>query len=317
MATKTILALAVGDPKSSQLIDHPNKLPGVRPYISGLIDGLAESGSRLGTDFVIDYRQNWLDYIVRGKAFTELPPDPALIYAMSTKVMRAAGDYTDGIPIVFPNCSEHGDEAYIQEGRATGFSAQRTQSAGECFNRFFMSVPSLNRVFIPHIDEHDICENALQLVMDAATKKAVEPLPILVKSHADLLDKLSGLPRRAPGTPATIGVHVLPVDLFFGATPEIIKWVQQEKNLPAFFPVTDWVTEAYGGAFGGYGVAQYTCGERTAAHVQQILSGSGPDADQLLSVTEAAGTDFDWAVSRAAATALEISTKIDAAARLL
>jgi len=317
MATKTILALAVGDPKFSQLIDHPNKLPGVRPYISGLIDGLAKNGSRLRTDFVIDYRQNWLDYIVKGRAFTELPTDPALIYAMSTKVLRAAGDYTDGIPIVFPNCSEHGDEAYVQEGRATGFSAQRTQSAGECFNRFFMSVPSLNQVFIPHIDEHDICENALQLVMDAARKKAVEPQPMLVKSHADLLDKLSGLPRRAPGTPATIGVHILPVDLFFGATPEIIKRVQQEKNLPAFFPVTDWVTEAYDGAFGGYGVPQYTCGERTAMHVKQILSRNGPDeAQPLLPVAEAADTDFDWAVSRAAADALGIS-KIDAGARLL
>jgi len=317
MATKTILALAVGDPKASQLIDHPNKLPGVRPYISGLIDGLAKSGCQLGTHYVIDYRQNWLDYIVGGGAFTDLPDDPALIYAMSTKVMRAAGDYTDGIPIVFPNCSEHGDEEYVKAGRATGFSAQRTQSAGQCFDRFFRSVPTLKRVFIPRIDEHDICENALQLVMAAAVEKGVEPVPVLVTTHADLLDKLSALPKRASGAPATMGVHILPVDLFFGATPEIIKCVQANKNLPAFFPVSDWVTEAYDGAFGGYGVPQRTCGQRTAAHVQQILSRDGPDASQrLLKVVEAAGSDFDWAVSRAAATALGLSN-VDPAARLL
>jgi ABC-type uncharacterized transport system substrate-binding protein len=315
MATKTILALAVGDPQNSQLIDHRNKLPGVRPYISGLIDGLASLGCQLGTHFVIDYRQNWLDYIVRGKAFTELPDDPALLYAMSTKVMRAAGDYTDGIPIVFPNCSEHGDEAYVRAGRATGFSAQRTQSSGDCFDRFFRSVPGLKQVLIPHVNEHDICENALQLVTDAATKKGVDPQPILVKSHPDLLDKLAGLPRREPGTPTTVGVHVLPVDMFFGATPDIIKSVQGKKNLPAFFPVTDWVTQAHGGAFGGYGVPQYTCGERTAKHVQHVLSGSG--AAQLPKVAVAAGSDFDWAVSRAAATALDIPTGIEATARLL
>src|SRR5580704_13173197 len=112
MATKTILALAVGDPKASQLIDHPNKLPGVRPYISGLIDGLDKIGCRLGADFVIDYRHNWLDHIVEGRAFKELPDDPALIYAMSTRVLRAAGDHMDGIPIVFPSVSRPDAEVH-------------------------------------------------------------------------------------------------------------------------------------------------------------------------------------------------------------
>ena len=42
MAPKTILALAVGDPKHSRRIDHPGKLPEVRPYIAGLIHGLLD-----------------------------------------------------------------------------------------------------------------------------------------------------------------------------------------------------------------------------------------------------------------------------------
>jgi ABC-type uncharacterized transport system substrate-binding protein len=309
MATKTILALAVGDPKASQLIDHPNKLPGVRPYISGLIDGLTKVGVRLGADFVIDYRQNWLDHIVKGTAFKELPADPDLIYAMSTRVLRAAGDHTVGIPIVFPSVSRPEGEPHVLAGRATGFAALRAQSAGECFNRFFKSVPSLKQVLIPSFDEHEPGDNALQLVIDAATKCGVDPKPIPVRSHQDLLDKLCALPARGQGEPALCGVHVLPVDMFFGATREIIKTVQEEKNLPAFFSVTDWVSEARGGAFGGYGVPQFKCGQRTAQHVQQILSG-GPDA-AFPAVVVAQTEDFDWAVSGAAAAALGLSAPTD------
>jgi ABC-type uncharacterized transport system substrate-binding protein len=315
MAPKTILALAVGDPKFSQLIDHPTKLDNVRPYISGLIDGLASFGHQLGTDFVIDYRQNWLDYIVKGQAFTELPNDPALIYAMSTKVMRAAGDHTEEIPIVFPNCSEHGDEQYVKAGRATGFSAKRTQTAGYCFDRFFRTVPTLKQVLIPHIDEHDISENALELVTDAAIKSGVDPQPVPVQSYPDLLEKLSKLPGRTPGM-ATIGVHILPVDMFFGATLDIIKGVQKEKKLPAFFPTDDWVPEACGGALGGYGVSQHTCGERTAGHVHRILWVNRPAAE-LPKVMEANESDFEWAVSRTAAAALDIKPPVDDGMRLI
>jgi ABC-type uncharacterized transport system substrate-binding protein len=222
---------------------------------------------------------------------------------MSTKVMRAAGDHTKGIPIVFPNCSEHGDERYVKAGRATGFSAKRTQTAGDCFDRFFMAVPTLERVLIPHVDEHDIAENALALVKSAAAGKGVEAKAILVRSYPDLLEQLSKLPARAAGT-ATTGVQVLPVDLFFGAIQDIIRLVQREKKLPAFFPTTDWVPDDCGAAFGGYGVRQYTCGERTAGHVHHILWANAGAA--LPTTKEALDTDFDWAVSASAAAALGI-----------
>jgi hypothetical protein len=52
----------------------------------------------------------------------------------------------------------------------------------------------------------------------------------------------------------------------------------------------------------------------TAPHVQRILSG-GPTAE-LLKVVAAAPTDFVWAVSRAAATALGTSIGPDLGARL-
>jgi ABC-type uncharacterized transport system substrate-binding protein len=314
MAPKTIMALAVGNPEDSKLIETADNLHSVRPYIRGLIDGLAGLGPQLGIDFVIDYKQNWLDYIMDGQPFTNIPSRPALIYAMSTKVMRAAGKHTKDISIVFPNSSEHGDEPYVKAGRATGFSARRTQTAGDCFDRFFRTVPTLKQVIIPYIDEHDICENALELVKDAAIKRKVEPRQLLVKSHSDLLKELSNLPLRERGEPATIGVHVLPVDLFFGAMREIIKGAQEKKNLPAFFPTTDWVPQAYGGAFGGYGVSQHKCGERTAGHVHQILSAP---AAELLKVIEATDSDFEWAISDAAAAALDIKPPVDDGVRLI
>ncbi len=306
MAPKTILALAVGDPKHSRRIDRPGKLHEVRPYISGLIDGLADLECELGTDFVIDYKQNWLDHIARGHAFADMPKHPALIFAMSTKVMRAAGEHTKELPIVFPNCSEFGDERFVKAGRATGFSAMRTQTAGHCFDRFFTAVPTLEKVLILHFNEHDISQSALVLVKAAATKKGVEPKEVFVRSHDDLPVQLSKLPERTAGT-ATVGVHVLPVDMFFGAMHEIIKGVQAEKRLPAFFPTIDWVPDDRGGAFGGYGVTQYRCGERTAGHVHQILR-ANPGA-KLPVTTEAVDTDFEWAVSKSASKALGIPTR--------
>jgi ABC-type uncharacterized transport system substrate-binding protein len=314
MAPKRILALAVGDPKVSQFIDHPTKLHGVRPYISGLIDGLTGLGHQLGTDFVISYQQHWHEHIMKGQAFMETSK-PALIYAMSTTVMRAAGKHSKDIPIVFPNCSNHKAERFVTEGRATGFSARRTQTAGDCFDRFFRSVPTLKEVLILHKPDYDISDHALELVTKAAEERGVEPRTLGVTSHPDLLDQLSKLPHRERGTPANIGVHVTPVDLLFAATPEIIEWAQRKKHLAAFFPVTDWVHEPYGG-FGGYGVAQYKCGERTAGHVHHILWVNRP-ASELPEVMEATEADFDWAVSGAAAAALEIPTPVHRGARVI
>jgi ABC-type uncharacterized transport system substrate-binding protein len=297
---KRILALAVGDPRFSQLIDHPRRSYGVRPYISGLVKGLIGRGHGLGTDFVIDYRQNWHEDIVGGTAFKE-SQDVALLYAMSTTVTRAAGKHTNALPIVFSNCSDHKAEQFVNEGRATGFSARRTQTAGECFDRFFKTVPTLKQVFILHKPDYDVSDHAVELVTQSAKDRGVSPTTISVTSHSDLHEKLAKLPERAPGAVASIGVHVTPVDLLFAATPAIIKCVQETKNLPAFYPVTDWVPSG----LGGYGVPQYRCGERTAEHVHQILWPEQPQR-KLPEVLEAADRDFEWVVSSAAATALQI-----------
>jgi ABC-type uncharacterized transport system substrate-binding protein len=308
---KRVLALAVGDPRFSQLIDHPSKLYGVRPYISGLIHGLTKLGRALGSEYVIDYRQNWLEHIDSGHAFRETQ-NPALVYAMSTSVTRAAGKHINELPLVFSNCSQHAAEELVKAKRATGFSARRTQTAGECFERFFKTVPTLKEVVILHKPDYDVSDHAVQLVTKAAEHNGVKSRTLTVRSHSDLREKLEELPERASGAAATVGVHVTPVDLLFAATPWIIRCVQETKNLPAFFPVTDWVPNG----LGGFGVSQFRCGERTAKHVDQVVWPAKPRSS-LPRVLEATKGDFEWAVSRAAAEALGLKPPTAADVRIV
>src|SRR5215469_12653158 len=97
---KTIVALAVGDPTFSRLIDHPSKSYGVRPYVWGLVQGLAGLKHTLGIDYVIDYRQDWHQNIDKGETFGKMKEPPALIFAMSTAVTRAVGQHAEAAKIV-------------------------------------------------------------------------------------------------------------------------------------------------------------------------------------------------------------------------
>ena len=297
---KTIVALAVGDPTFSRLIDHPSKFYGVRPYVSGLVQGLARLKRTLGTDYVIDYRQDWHVNIESGETFRGMQK-PALIFAMSTAVTRAVGKHAEHVKIVFPNCSEHEAEPLVKDKRATGFSARRTQNAGHCFDRFLKTVPTLEEVIILYRPEYHVAATALNLATKAAESRGIKVRPLAVRSHSELERELSNLPARAPGAAAKLGVFVTPVDLLFAEMPWIIKWVQEIKNLPAFLPVTDWVPSG----FGGYGVPQFTCGERTAKQVDQLVwPKSGSRFPPVLVASE---KDFEWVVSEAAAKALGVT----------
>jgi ABC-type uncharacterized transport system substrate-binding protein len=299
---KRILALAVGDPRFSQLIDHPSKPYGVRPYISGLIEGLSkrEPSRMLGTDYVIDYRQAWHQELHQAQPFGNMQ-DAALIYVMSTSVMQAAGRVTEQPLIVFSNCSDHKLQDLVKKKRATGFSAQRPQTAGDCFDRFLRTVPTLKEVFILHKSDYDPSDHAVQLIKKAAAAKHVGTKVIEVTSLSDLQEQLLRLPERHLGAEATVGLQVAPADLLFATTPWIIKHVQEAKRLPVFFPVTDWVPSG----LGGYGVPQFRCGERTADHVDRILWPK-PGQEFTPEVVEAPASDFEWAVSSAAARALKL-----------
>jgi ABC-type uncharacterized transport system substrate-binding protein len=304
MAMKTILALAVGDPSVSQrLVDPKAPLYGVRPYILGLIKGLQDLGYSLGGDYTIDYRHHWYDDVMSGLAFKDLG-QPDLIYAMSTTVMRKAGDNTKGIPIVFANCSDHEAEPYVQKRLATGFSARRSQTAHRCFERFLATVPTLKEVHVLHKTGYDPSDLALTLVVNSKQNnhKNVELKIMQIKNHSEIEEKLSSLDARRP---AEQGILVLPVDVFFGAAPTIIK-LGHDRHLPTFFPVTDWVMPKPPSALGGYGIPQKKCGRRSAELVDRILW-KGEGLPNLPPVIDGADHDFEWVVSSCAAEALKIS----------
>jgi ABC-type uncharacterized transport system substrate-binding protein len=167
---KRILALAVGAPMDV-LITPVTDLDkaGVRPYIGGLIEGLASRGRQLGKDFDIEYRHRWYTDLKSGKAFEARDRKHDLIYAMSTTVVREAVPFAKAMapaaPIVFPNVSDYGAEAFVKQGSATGFSARRSQTADECFERFMATIPTLKEVIVLHKKDYDPSDLALSLVI--------------------------------------------------------------------------------------------------------------------------------------------------------
>jgi hypothetical protein len=96
-----ILAVAIGSPASSISINTRNPA-GVRKYINGLIDFLAQPDAgnsyNIGQDYYIDYYECYegdIDF----PTMTSAAP-PAVIFCMSTPIVRSARDFTDTIPIV-------------------------------------------------------------------------------------------------------------------------------------------------------------------------------------------------------------------------
>jgi ABC-type uncharacterized transport system substrate-binding protein len=308
---KRILAVAVG-PQRDVLIRAKDGLSDVRPYIAGLVEGLANLKRELGTDYVIDYREREPDQLEDSEdAASAFKPTAEsqhdLIFPMSTTALRAAKGITDdSIPIVFPSVSDHKADGIARRGNATGISARRSQTAGECFERFLASVSTLKEVCVLYKPGYDPAERALKLVKAAARTRKVIVKPVPVTSRREIEKKVSALPKRNLKKPAETGVLVLPVDLCLSAAPLIIELAQGRKNIPVFFPITDWVRPEHPSAFGGYGVPQHLCGELAAEHVDQILWRGVKAAS--LKVVEAADEAFVWAVSSDAARALNIKT---------
>jgi putative tryptophan/tyrosine transport system substrate-binding protein len=81
-----------------------------------------------------------------------------------------------------------------------------------------------------------------------------------------------------------------------------ISELAQEKKLPTFFPVTDWVKADGPGPLAGFGIPQATRGEAAAHDMHKVLNGV-PAKD--IPVKRAGG--FEWAVSKTAAQAIGIS----------
>jgi len=306
-----ILAVAVGASKDKSLsvmrdIIKNDRVKEVRPYVAGLIAGLQRLGRKPGVDFEIDYatcEPQSLKKLIKG-AIDEKTPDA--IFAMSTSAVKAAQSVTKDISIVFPSISDPIDDGVVKScgipgKNATGTRAMRRQTADECLDLFKATVPSLRKVYALHKPNYGPAIRAMARLRRAAKRARVTFSPVLVKTHKEIASKLSGISQTGPAGKPEVGVLVLPDDLVLSAWREISE-LAQEKKLPTFFPVTDWVKAGSPSPLAGFGVPQAVCGEAAAHHMHKVLQGT-PAKD--IPVKRAGG--FEWAVSKTVAQAIGIS----------
>jgi ABC-type uncharacterized transport system substrate-binding protein len=299
---ETILAMAVG-PQKDLMIDSTAKLHGVRPYVAGLVRALRR---QLGSDYKIDYRERELHQLVPGSSAAEAFKSVEhcrVIFAMSSRVVLAAESLSPSPPIVWPSVSDWMLDK-IGKHNATGVSARRTQSAGDCLLRFLATVATLETVHVLDNPGYPPSDRALDLVKQVAKAKNIRINVLSVKSAEEIKKQLGTLPTRHTKDAAFEGVLPLPVDVCFGTAQMIIHEAQETKKIPVFLPATDLVRRELPSALGGFGVSQHRCGELVADFVENIVFGKGKPA--ALPVKQAAAADFEWIVSTAAANDLNI-----------
>jgi hypothetical protein len=298
MAPKTIFAVAIGESLNPPNLNPPipiNTDPppaGVRPYIQGLITGLKNNGFAIGSgaDYVISYQQctdGELTKVFKGN------PNPDVVFCMSIRVVKHAQPIYRATPIVGV-VSDH--TAYAGTN-ITGFSAKRFQSALDGYNNFLKTVQRLTAIYVLHHSGHDPSINALKSIQQAYPAGPYAPHVVPVKEGLNIIAELN-----RNNIPKTAGVFVLPVDRCFGEADDIISW-QNQKQVPTFWPVTDWVNSGPSGALGGYGVPQDYCGQRMGAKVAFIWKNGGA----IPPFEDCKQTDLQWIASRNTAGALQVT----------
>lgn len=305
-----ILAVAIGDGAPDRTIIDWTNLGGVRPYIPGLMLGLAKLGHIIGTEYTIYYRERANEAALNAATFS--PPPPAgvarfdTIFCMSTTVVRAAQAYTRQIPIV-GIVSDPADEGFAATGNICGISARRHQTAGDGFDRFVDTVTTLTTVYYMHKLHYGPSESALARIKARAHRRSPAPIAILplplITDAASIAVSLAALPNRNLANPPTVGLLVLPVDVCFANAQTIINTAQGAPYyVPTFFPTPDWVKPAPSSALGGYGVSQRTCGELLAERVDYALwQHPGQIPLPLPRFLDAPDHSLEWWVSSAAA----------------
>jgi hypothetical protein len=295
---KTIVAVAIGEPSNDKIIRSTADLSGVRAYIPGLVAGL--TNFQIGRDYEIIYRERQLDQLSGAFTVTPAPTDP-ILFCMSTSVVKAAQAFTSTIPVV-GLVSDPGREGVASAQNICGLSAKRSQTARDCYDNFLKTVPSLTEVRVLHKPGYNPSDDALQRIQQPPPRVPI--VVVAIQTRADLIRELNNMPTRNLSQPATVGILVLPVDVSIGAAPVIIDTVQAQKNLPSFFPITDWVKWAMPSALGGSGVPQYKSGELIADRVNHIWTTNSIPNPRW---KDAPSDAFVWLASRAAAAALNIA----------
>jgi putative tryptophan/tyrosine transport system substrate-binding protein len=300
---KRILAIAVGlDPVNSScmvwknIIGSSETVP-IRPYVTGLIDGLQAQGLQPGHDFQIDYATCDPKGLRKFVKSTLDEANTDAMFAMSTTAVKAAMAASKKLPIVFPSISDPVEDGVAKSSaapgkNATGIQAMRRHTADQCLALFKVTVPSLRTIFAFHKPNYGPATRAYNNIKKEAKRVHVTFKAVLVQSHDEIEKKLRALlPETGKSGPKN-GVLVMPDDLVLSAWPKIAQ-IASENKMPNFFPVTDWVRDATPSALAGFGVPQHTCGKAAAAHMYKVLHGVSPKA---LPVKPVGG--FEWAVNQ-------------------
>jgi hypothetical protein len=325
-----VIAVAVAKDERQITIDHRRDLKElrrlkVRPYLRGLVQGLAACGKKLGPDYTIEFRQRRPGQMADAAAFSN-PLAGDVVFCMSTTVVKAAADVFSPtaappvIPIVgvvsAPDAEKNtAGTAFSAIANICGVNAKRTQNADKGFLNFLRAIPTLTevKVLARKDTEYPPSDRALKDVTTAAGKKGIKCTPLQFSDVAGMETLLEGLNPRDPKVAPTIGVLVLPIDVCLGHAQEIIDLVQGEKKLPTFFPVPDWVRPNGSGAFGAFGVPQRVCGELMAERVNAIWrNGNAVPGGQFEKWVEVAPDAFQFVVSAAIASDDELNIDIPA-----
>jgi hypothetical protein len=305
-ATKTILAVAVGDRGKSEPIFTEDKLAGKRPYIQGIINKLKTitlPGSTkkyaLGDDYVIDYREFAPDQLDGRDSFKPDPnlPTNVVILAMSTTVAWSASRHENARPIIaiVSNAKDVG----IYADNVCGVSGKRSQYGRDYYEKFVATIanPALTKVYVLVKEGYPPCLDALRQI----EKSNVGPGPTVVNvpNASDIESTIVNLDKNSGG------LLVLPADWFF-AEPQHITDVARLQQLPDFWPVTDWVNSSDSSAIGGYGVSQQRCGELLGEQIAEVWKNGVPKGagKRWLFVKD---SDREWKASKNAADSLNIT----------
>ena len=265
LAPKTVLAVAIGLPANSHTFNSMTDpaLDSVRPYIKGLIYKLFTKGQKIGSDYIVEYKE-----VVDATAFFNgVTSSPDLIFCMSRTVLEAASakfPESAQIPIV-GIVSTPAD--FNNNRNVFGISGQRAQKGKQYYDNFLDTVPLLKsagqKLYVLTKKDYPPTERAF-----AALPNSPNIVEVKVSSLAEIE---AAIPTMTPG-----GLLILPADLFFGCAARIIELAQAQK-LPDFWPVTDWVKPTLPSALAGYGVPQLMCGEMLAERIADYWAQGWPN----------------------------------------
>jgi hypothetical protein len=277
MVVKTILAVAIGDPRNNTVFDTTAPdLSGVRPYIAGLVNWLANQTGEpkpdsppptkynIGTDYKIVYRECAVaDLAAAFQDALTLPTN--LVFCMSTSVAKAANTWAQtqapSMPIV-AIVSDPFNESNGFGDNVCGVSASRDRLAISCFRKFKNNNTDVKKVYALHRDGYAPSVRATKWL-----GKKIIPVP--VPDGGSIKTAIDGLTNRT-----NRGVLVLPADRFFGAAADIVTW---SAPMPTFWSTPDFPATSYG----GWGFEQGLCGQFLAERVATIWTNQDNGDDPM------------------------------------